>query len=70
MSVRVKADRFVVDAHGRPQAVILSFVNYQKLMRLVEDQADARTLQRAKRTARSVISHSELVERLKREHLI
>ncbi len=70
MAVRVKANRFVVDEHGKPQAVILSLTDIRKLVRLVEDRQDVGDLKRAIRTRRGTISHAKLLGHLKRQGLI
>ncbi len=70
MAVRVKANRFVVDEHGKPQAVILSLTDFRKLVRLIEDRQDVSDLKRAIRTSRGTISHAKLLDRLKRQGLI
>jgi len=70
MAIRVRSERFIIDRHGKPTAVILSFLNYRKLIRLAEDRDDARALKQAVRTARTFVSHAELVERLKRQRAI
>ena len=70
MATQVIPDRFIVDKRGKPQAVILSFVNYQKLARLVEDREDARELRRAIRTSRGTITHAKLLARLRRRRLL
>ena len=70
MATAVKPRQFLVDARGKPHAVVLSLVDYHKLVRLLEDQADAKTLRRAMRASHGTISHPKLLERLKRHHLI
>ena len=70
MSVSIKPTQFIVDAHGKPQAVVLSFVNYQNLLRLIEGQEDARWLKQAIRTSSGTLPHEKLLERLKRHHLV
>ena len=70
MSIDVRRDRFIVDGRGRPMAVILSFLDYQKLIHLAEDRDDTRTLQHAIRTSRGTLSHAELLTRLKRQRLL
>ncbi len=70
MAVHVKANRFVVDEHGKPQAVILSLTDFRKLVRLIEDRQDVGDLKRAIRTSRGTISHAKLLDRLKRQGLI
>ena len=70
MATQVKPNRFLVDEHGKPQAVVLSLVSYRKLIRLIDDQEDAKILKRAIRTSRGTISHTELLGRLKRKHLL
>ncbi len=67
MAVHVKANRFVVDEHGKPQAVILSLTDFRKLVRLVEDRQDVGDLKRAIQTSRGTISHAKLLDRLKRK---
>jgi len=67
MAVHVKANRFVVDEHGKPQAVILSLTDFRKLVRLVEDRQDVGDLKRAIQTSRGTISHAKLLDRLKRQ---
>ena len=67
MALNVKPNRFVVDEHGKPQAVILSLADFRKLVRLIEDRKDAADLKRAIRTSRGTISHAKLLERLKRQ---
>ena len=70
MAVTTTPERFIVDRHGRPTAVILSFVNYQRLVRLADDREDVRALKRARQTSRGLISHADLLARLKRHQLI
>lgn len=70
MAVHIKANRFVVDEHGKPQAVILSLTDFRKLVRLVEDCQDVGDLKQAIRTSRGTISHAKLLDRLKRQGLI
>ena len=67
MAVHVKANRFVVDEHGKPQAVILSLMDFRKLVRLIEDRQDVGDLIRAIQTSRGTISHAKLLGRLKRQ---
>ncbi len=69
MSVQVKPNHFLTDTKGNLQAVVLSLIDYERLMRLVEDAEDSTALKRAVRTSRGVISHAELVKRLKRRKL-
>ncbi len=70
MSGHVKPNRFVVDEHGKPEAVILSLTEYRKLLRLIDDREDSIALKKAIQTRRGTISHSRLLERLKRQGLI
>ena len=70
MATQATSNRFLVDAHGKPQAVVLSLVHYRKLIRLIDDQEDAKLLKRAIRTSRGTLSHTELLGRLKRTHLL
>ena len=70
MAIQVKPDQFLTDTLGNPKAVVLSMVNYRKLVNLIEDLADARILKRAIRTSRGTISHNELLARLKQRHLL
>lgn len=70
MAVRIKPDRFLVDEHGKPEAVVLSLAAYRKLTRLAADRDDAATLRRAIRTSRGTLSHHQLTTRLKRQGLI
>ena len=70
MGTLVKPQRFLVDERGRPTAVVLSLVNYRKLVHLIEDLADAKALKQAIRTSRGTIPHDQLLARLKRNHLI
>jgi len=66
----VKLNRFIVNEHGKPEAVILSLTEYRKLLRLIEDREDSIALKKAIPTRRGTISHSRLLERLKRQGLI
>ena len=66
MAADIAPQRFIVDNRGKPQAVILSFVTYQELVRMAEDREDIRALRQAMRTSRHLISHDELMGRLKR----
>jgi len=70
MAVHVKANRFVVDEHGKPQVVILSLAEFRKLVHLIEDRKDVGDLKRPIRTSRGTISHAKLLGRLKRQGLI
>ncbi|GEM_PF-6239934 len=70
MATTVKANQFLVDKRGRPRAVVLSIVSYQKLLHLVEDATDALALKQAIRTRRGTLTHTDLLTRLKRQHLI
>ena len=67
---KLKPNQFLVDKRGKPQGVILSIVDYRKLVHLIEDLADSKALKRAVRTSRRTLSHAALVERLKAQHLI
>lgn len=67
MSVHVTPRQFLVDRNGAPQAVVLSFLDYRKLVKMLDDRDDARTLKSAIRTRHGVITHAELVKRLKRK---
>jgi hypothetical protein len=70
MKVQPQPQQVVVNRAGKPMAVILSILDYRKLLRLADDHADASTLQRAIRTSRGTISHGELMRRLKRQGLV
>ena len=70
MTVQLKPNQLLVDKRGKPRAVVLSIVDYRKLVHLIEDLADARALKRAVRTSRRTLSHAALMERLKAHHLI
>ncbi len=70
MTISVRPSQFIVDKRGKPRAVVLSLVNYRKLVHLIEDLADAKALKRAIRTSRGTISHTELLHSLKRKQLI
>jgi len=70
MPGHVKLSRFIVNEHGKPEAVILSLTEYRKLLRLIEDRQDSIALKKAIQTRRGTISHSRLLERLKRQGLI
>ena len=70
MTVQLKPNQFLVDQRGNPRAVVLSLVNYRKLVHLLDDLADAKALRRAVRTSRRTLSHAELVQRLKQQHLL
>ena len=70
MTVQLKPNHVLVDKRGRPTAVVLSIVNYRKLLHLVEDAGDAKALRRAVRTRRSTLTHEQLLERLKRQELL
>lgn len=70
MAIEVKPYNFLVDKHGRTKAVVLLISDYKKLMRLVEDRDDARTLKRAIRTSKTTVSHAELTKRLKKQGLL
>ncbi len=61
---------FMVDQHGKPEAVVLSMTDYGRLMRHLEELEDAMDLKRAIRTHRGTISHTDLLVRLKRQHLL
>ncbi len=64
MATTVKANQFLVDKRGRPRAVVLSIVSYQKLLRLVEDATDSLALKQAIRTRRGTLTHTDLLTRL------
>ena len=70
MAVQMKPNQFLVDQHGKPEAVVLPLADYQKLLDLLEDAADVTTLRQAIRSSRGVISHAQLLKRLKRKRLI
>ena len=70
MAAQVKSQQFIVDARGKPRAVVLSIMDYRKLVRLMEDHKDATALKRAMRTSRGTVSHAQLLEHLKRQRLI
>ena len=59
-------EHFVVDAKGHRQAVMLSWTEYQRLLRAMEDLEDALDLKRAVRTAKHFVSHETLVKSLQR----
>ena len=67
---RMKPDSYLVDKHGKPQAVILSIIDYRNMMRHLEDLEDEGTLKRAVRTSRRTISHDDLVSQLKSHKLL
>ena len=70
MSTTVKPDQILVNKHGKPKAVVLSFINYRKLLRLIEDAQDAKLLTRAVRTSRHTLTYEQFLKRLKRKRLI
>ncbi len=70
MNGHVKPNHFLVDQHGRPEAVVLPLADYEKLLNLLEDAADVTTLRQAVRSSRGVIAHAQLLKRLKRKRLI
>ena len=70
MYVQIKPEHFLVDEHGKPEAVVISVMDYEKLIHLIEDLEDAVELKRAIRTSRATLSHAQLVERLKRQRLL
>lgn len=70
MTTKVKANHFLVDEHGRPEAVVLSLTDYKRLLRRLEDQEDVLALKRAIQTSPGLVSHATLVERLKRQGLL
>ena len=59
-------EQFVVDARGQPQAVMLSWMDYRRLMATLEDLEDALDLKRAIRSAKQFLSHESLLTLLKR----
>ena len=70
VSMQVKPHHFLVDANGKPEAVVLSLTDYNRLLRLLEDRADAAVLEQAIRTSPGTISHDELLGRLKQHRLL
>ena len=70
MPAQITPEHFLVDKHGKPEAVVLSFVDYEKLLHLIEDLEDTVELKRAIHTSRAIISHTRLIERLKRQQLL
>ncbi len=57
-------EQFVVDAKGHPQAVMLSWTEYQRLLHTMEDLEDSLDLKRAIRTAKQFVSHETIVKSL------
>ncbi|MBI4596864.1 MAG: hypothetical protein HY737_00500 [Candidatus Omnitrophica bacterium] len=58
-------EQFVVDAKGHRQGVMLSWTEYQHLLRTVEGLEDALDLKHAVRTAKQFLSHDALLKSLK-----
>lgn len=70
MAPRATRSRFLVDGRGRPEAVVLPLSEYRRLLENVENRSEAKALMQAIRTSRGTISHSKLLERLKRQGLL
>ena len=60
--------QYLVDAHGRPRAVVLDLQEYRKMMKLVEDARDAIYIRRHRQE--KLISMQEVHRRLKKESLV
>ncbi len=69
MTISLK-EEFVVDADGKPRAVLLSIKEYKKLLRLLEDMEDALDLKKAIETNKSFISHKDLKDKLRKQGLL
>ena len=53
-------EKYVVDADGKPRAVVLDIRTYRRLMRHVEEMEDALALDEAVRTAKSFRSYDAI----------
>lgn len=67
---KMKPDHYLVDENGKPEAVVLSIVDFKKMVRHMEDLEDAVALKRAIRTSPGTWSHDELISRLKSRKLL
>ena len=59
-------EQLVVDSNGHPQAVMLPWAEYRRLLSTVEDLEDALDLRQAVRTASHFLTSTELLHRVKR----
>lgn len=57
---------FVIDAHGKPEAVVLPLAAYRRLVRYLEDLEDTIDLKRAIHTGRGTVPLADFLARLKR----
>jgi hypothetical protein len=62
---KIMPDRYLVDEHGKPEAVVLSILDYRKMVRHMENLEDAVALKQAIRTSPGTLSHDQLIARLK-----
>lgn len=67
---KLKPDHFLVDENGKPEAVVLSIVDYERMVRHMENLEDAIALKQAMRTSPGLLSHDQLVSQLKNRKLI
>jgi hypothetical protein len=66
----LKSEQFLVDKRGHAKAIILSLMDYRKLVRHLHDLEDALDLKHAVATGRGTISHSALLGQLKRNGIV
>jgi len=59
------AKRFVVDAKGRPTAVLLPIGEYEELLEAAEQKEDIRHLEQAKKTRGEAIDWEEMKSELR-----
>jgi hypothetical protein len=62
--------RFLVDANGKPSAVVLDLKAYRRLLQRLEDLEDALDLDKAQRAATSFRSYEAVRRELKRAGLL
>ncbi len=70
MNPILKKEQFLVDKEGNAKAVVLDIVEYNKLLRFIENLEDSLDLKRAIETSPGFISHKKLTARLKKQGLL
>ena len=70
MSLALKKQQFIVDKSGQPKSVVLDLVEYNRLLKFVEDLEDSLDLKHAVETNTGFTSHNELLSHLRKQNLL